>query len=177
MRADRPGMTLVELVVALALTGVVMTMTVGMSFVSIAHADRLGSRLSEHESTALGERTLARLLMSGAAPRGDSSRIVGSSEFFQFDAVCPSAAGVGTPCRATVSLVDRDSAHDELVATWGAGSRLALMTLPKGASFTFLSYEGGVASWHRGWGANLRAPGALGIAIQADTLVFRFGVP
>lgn len=177
MTTDRRGMTLVELLVALSLTGLALSMAVGMSFVGAAHGERLELRVTEHESAALGERLLTRLLLSAVAPSNDSTRVEGFDHAVKFEGECPSATAVSVPCRVSLVLSESTDGHSELVASWGEGSRASLLTLPSEARFAFLSYEEGVARWHPEWGASLRAPRAVGLVTRSDTMLFRFGAP
>ncbi len=174
MTARRSGTTLIEVVIALALTGIVLTMSSGLAAAVLQTSERLDFAAAQHESASLDELSLSRMIRNGVSPTGDQSRFEGEGTVTRFDSACPSAIGGTLPCRVTLTLVPED-AGGRVVASWGESSRIKTIVVQPRARFVFLAYEEGVATWHASWGASLRAPRAIAVLSGVDTTLFAFG--
>lgn len=174
MTARRSGTTLIEVIIALALTGIVLTMSSGLAAAVLQTSERLDIAAGQHERASLNELTLARLVRNGLSPSGDQSRFEGEGSIVRFDSACPSAISGMLPCRVTLTFA-REDAGGHVVASWGESSRIETIAVQPGARFVFLAYEEGVATWRKSWGASLRAPRAIAVLSGSDTTLFAFG--
>lgn len=178
MRADRRGMTLVELLIALSLTGLTVAVAVGISHAALTVDERLASEVVRYEATVVGEQLLAQLLTQGAASARVSLLFEGAADVVRFSSRCPTASGTATSCEVTLQLVDVGQSA-QLRAEWSGNPGTTLAILARGARFSYLADDHSDAEaeprWHAAWGRNAAVPRAVGVVVATDTLVYWVG--
>lgn len=174
MRPDRRGMTLVELIIALSLTGLTLAVAVGISQAALTVDERLANNVVRYEERIAGEQLLAQLLTQTVAATNEPLLFSGTPDIVRFSSRCPSASGSTTSCEVRLRLVNEDH-HSQLRAQWNGNQGATLVTLGSGARFRFLAADEDGERWHPSWGRNAAAPRALGVMAAADTFIYWVG--
>ncbi len=171
-RSVRGAFTLIEVVVALAVSGVVL---LGARMMLEAVADGGAAIASSAESAdraANGER-LIRSLTTRLEVGTDSSRaFAGDRAGARFSSWCDVPGGWQERCDVRLSI-DHDGSRTLLALT--TSSRLVLRSLPAGAELRYLKRGESGLEWFQLWGASVTAPLAIGVVSPRDTLIFRIG--
>ncbi len=182
MRGDthtRRGFTLLELLVALALSGLIL---LGARLMLEGVADDAGriaaaARAADREANA--ERALrqlfARLDLGGSPDAGFG----GDERTMRFSTWCSVPAGWLERCRVTLGVETAEGGPSggslQLVARFSNGEVLVLRPALRAATLRYLNDAAGGYSWFRGWGDGITAPAAVGIIADGDTLIVRIG--
>jgi prepilin-type N-terminal cleavage/methylation domain-containing protein len=174
-RRRRAGTTLLELMVALALAGVLL---LGL-LLFVDRASGAGIVLARNaarvDSEANGDRLL-RALVARAQPSADSLRMfVGEPDRASFDTWCDRPAGWLERCRVTLMLVQHQE-RTVIVAMLSTGETHPVRTLRgRGVIRYFGRGADDQAGWLTVWGRSIRLPVALGVVTERDTVVLRTG--
>jgi prepilin-type N-terminal cleavage/methylation domain-containing protein len=170
----RPAFTLVEIVVALALSGLVLT---GVGAVVSAAQDvrtRVARSVVEHErefvEVAWLEATLARVDRAGGL-----NLFHGSEHFAQFPTTCARAGGWTAPCRATLRLLPDTSGTLRLTADVDGETRLDRRGMARGVRFAYHNSGADGGTWMPAWAAGSVAPSAMALVRGGDTLRWPIG--
>lgn len=170
VRADRKGVTLVELLVALAVSGTVLS-AAGAAARSVVDASvRVESEMLATEDGRLADDLLRELLWMHVGPNV-ARPLTGSARELQFESRCP-VLGSGTR-RCSVSL--RVSALGEVTLGWTDAAPVRLRGRGGAQRLLFLDRVDGAYDWQSQWEVPTRLPLAIGIAAERDTAVFWVG--
>jgi prepilin-type N-terminal cleavage/methylation domain-containing protein len=172
--AARDGFTLFEILVALAIAGTVVV-TARMLLERLADdAERLVAHAATNDTEANAERTLRELVSRLEVGTDDSRRFVGDERTTRFTSWCEVPRGWQERCTVTFAI-DTEGPERVLAASLSTGE---LLVLRRGFSNATLRYLGDAArggTWFRSWGESITAPLAIGIVLDADTLILRIG--
>lgn len=176
MRRDRTrrpaGFTLLEMVIALALGGVVL---LGVRLISTQLADtarRLDEVAAASDRTANGERLLRALVGRMEIGTSDEATFGGDEREARFTSWCEVPAGWLERCQVALTVLPTGDAR--LAASMATGRVEDAAVLVRGfgaAELRYLSDAGAGGTWFRSWGRGITAPLAIGIVLHRDTTV------
>lgn len=170
--------TLLEVVVAIAITGIVALM---------AHSLTIAARVAEHgmrtaaseESAAIVAGALTRDVAAHATTLAASigradDRIVFTGDQYgtSFTSLCLSARGTRERCRVDL----RSNAPGNGVTVQTASAQWTLRTIA-GVHFQYLSSVDGQSEWIAAWKEARKLPAGIALVGASDTIVLRLGAP
>jgi prepilin-type N-terminal cleavage/methylation domain-containing protein len=162
----RRGFTLLELVAALALTGLALVGTQQLLVQLADGRDRLHAQSAMQTLEINGGRFLSQLV--GNADGSDTTRrFSGSASETSFASWCPGAGGWLEKC-PVVLRIEKAADSSIVLASDGRVAALRLTALDGVATFAY--FEPG-RGWLRAWPRGLTQPAAIGIVSAGDTLV------
>jgi prepilin-type N-terminal cleavage/methylation domain-containing protein len=174
VRRRRAGFTVLELIVALVVSGVALVGARMVWETLTDSADRLRMAAAAVDRTANGERLL-RTLFARLEIGTDSAReFAGSERVVRFTTWCDVPAGWEERCRAEVA-VDTAGGEPALVARLSTGERVILRRGFRTAALRYLNDPAGGGQWFRLWGRGIVAPYAVGVLADSDTTIVRIG--
>jgi prepilin-type N-terminal cleavage/methylation domain-containing protein len=172
MRAERTGFTLVELAAAIVVAGfamlgaVLLLEAVDDSRARIARDARLIGGGAERSA-------MLRELLANAFATFDSTRpFEGSEDAVDFWTRCAAPRGWLAPCRVAMAIAPRRDSATLTVRVDGTEPR-AVAHYASAARLSYLDVEHG--RWTSAWRASAELPGAMGVVIARDTLVYLVG--
>jgi prepilin-type N-terminal cleavage/methylation domain-containing protein len=172
--ARRGGFTLLEVVVALAITGLVILGARAVLSQLGTDAERIESAAAESDRAAIGDRLLRQSVARAEASQPGRARFVGDGRGARWVTWCEVPAGWLERCDATLGLVQRgDSAA--LVLTLSTGE---LVLVRRGFGRARMQYlldpaEGG--RWTPEWTSELSTPAAIGVEVDDSLLILPVG--
>lgn len=176
MHRSRPGFALVELLLALALTGVVLALGTGMTGVTLGADARLREHIVLHESAIGGATLFQDLLSQAVVPAGEQPRFEGEPRVIRLQTRCRTTFGPPRQCNAVLRITRGDASAPRLSVSWDELSGMELGRLEGGARFIFAERELNDVVWRSRWGVSIRVPSAVGIVLPTDTLVYAMGL-
>jgi prepilin-type N-terminal cleavage/methylation domain-containing protein len=191
-RGASSGFTLVEIMVAIAIGGLVL---LGARALLEALADEEGHVAREaaiHDARANGERLLRDLVGRMEVGTTKSGSFAGDPAEASFTSWCDAPAGWQERCRVTIAIEngsesdrESDGAGPALVARFPGGRRAVLRTGFRAGELRYLNSAASGGQWFRQWGEGITAPLAIGVLLQressdvegfvVDTLIVRIG--
>ena len=173
-RLERRGFTLVELLSALALSGLVMIgglLLLDQLTDSTARIVRRGPMLA---SDANGLRVLRQLLLDARITADSLDRFRGDERSVELTSLCHRPGGWFESCRASLGTDWRPDST-VIIARFSTGENLELARSPGHAELRYLDLLSTDSSWMRRWALSITMPAALGIVVGRDTLVYSLG--
>jgi len=170
----RKAFTLVELLVALALGGTVLLGAHAVLVSLTNEAQEITTRSAAADRAANGMRVLHALVgqlevgTSGTRPfAGDPTRVA-------FSSWCAVPAGWAERCRVTLEFDTANGTH--VLEARIAGQRpLILARGFRAGAFRYLNSAANGGQWFRLWGRGITAPLAIGVLLDADTIIVPIG--
>lgn len=168
------GFTLVELLVALALSGLVLLGARGV-LVSVASGAEAVSRASTNmnrHANAIG--MLRGVLGNLEVGTETAGSFVGAADSIRFTSWCDVPGGWQERCdvRLTIGRVARTSALRLQVAR---DRPIVLRSDFSRGAFIYLADPSAGGTWLRRWGESTTAPIAIGVVLDGDTTLVRIG--
>jgi prepilin-type N-terminal cleavage/methylation domain-containing protein len=168
------GFTLVEVMVALAVMGVVLVGARAMLEQVGDHAERIGAAAAEGDRDGNADALLRSIVGRTHVTPGGGVRFQGEPRMARFRSWCEVPDGWLEPCDASLGLVQVDG-KNVLALTLSTGELVPLRTGFERGEILYLREAGSGGGWLRSWGASISTPLALGIAIDGDTTIVRIG--
>lgn len=173
-RRKRSGVTLVELLVALAISGFAMLggiMLLDQVNESSAHINDDGNT----DAAAGNSDRLLRKVVADARVTADSNtRFRGDERGADFITLCDRSRGWSEPCRATL-LIDSLPDSSAVLIDLGDGVDLSVRRMRGRAQFRYFDANSRDSAWVRGWEKRITLPTAIGLIRDNDTTVFPVG--
>ncbi len=185
----RRGFTLLEVVVALALGGIVLLGAWRLLEALGGEAERITAGAMAADADANGERLLRSLVRGLEIGTPGSGAFGGEPNEAHFTTWCDAPTGWQERCAVTLAIepLARDARGDPPAeragtpALWGlvahvsagAGTVLLRDVRPGGLRYLVSPARGG--EWFRIWGEGITAPLAIGVVRARDTLIVRIG--
>lgn len=172
-RSPRRGFTLVEVVVALAISALVI-LSGRMLLESLGDAaDRIDRAARDGDGDANGERLLRALV--GQIDVGSKGATFGGDEqSAQFTSWCQSPRGWRERCRITLAIEEANAAP-VLTTMLPGNDRVVLYRAAHTLRLRYLVDPSAGGTWFINWGGGLLAPRAIGVIADSDTLIIRIG--
>jgi prepilin-type N-terminal cleavage/methylation domain-containing protein len=171
----RSGFTLIELIVAITLSGIVLLGARALWESLAGSVDRLRVEAAADARAANGERLLRSLLGRLEVGTDQSHEFAGDPQYATFTTWCDVSSGWQERCDAVLAIEPDSGGTERLVVRFSTGDVIAL---ERGFSTGVLRYlndpsSGGV--WFRIWGHGITAPLAIGVITDRDTAIVRIG--
>lgn len=170
--ASRAGFTLVELLLSLALSGVVLLVARAVLSTLQDGEARISAAAFAADAFANSDRLLRDLLANAAST--SVGPFVGSATAVSFTSQCPIAGGWTAPCRVRLTLATgRPTGNLQL--SIDNQQPLDLVFDARATSLIYQERDERAATWSSAWDKQLFAPNALGMLSRHDTLFFAVG--
>jgi prepilin-type N-terminal cleavage/methylation domain-containing protein len=174
MRARTSGFTLLELVVALFVSGIVL-LGARLMMESLANSEgRVRDAARAADRVANGDRLLHTLFARLEVGTDQAHEFGGDDRHARFTTWCEVSAGWLERCEADVAI-DTAAGAPALVARLSTGERVVLRQGFHAGALRYLNTPAGGGQWFRVWGHGITAPLAVGVITDADTLIVRIG--
>ena len=170
----RSAFTLIEVMVALVVSGIVLLGARAMLEASADEAHHIVLAATEADREANADRVLRDLVGRLEVGTGPGTEFAGEPTMASFTSWCEVAAGWEEPCRVQLSI-EHEGRVNALVAITSLGDTLRLRSDIQNGSIAYLSTPEAGGTWIRVWGAGITAPVALGFFLDRDTLIVRIG--
>ena len=174
-RTSRAGFTLVELMLSLALSGMVLvTCTLMIRQLDVTHTT-IQRHAARVDASANGARLL-RDVFDRVELSADSARqFYGDAHYVSLPTWCDMPGGWLERCVANVALDQRGDSTGVTVQ-FSDNTEQHLITVVGPATFGYLGWSADGLTWTTMWGRSLMPPIAIGIVRHGvDTLVIRLG--
>jgi prepilin-type N-terminal cleavage/methylation domain-containing protein len=172
----RAGFTLVEVMVALVVMGVVLVGARGMLGQIADDADRIGAaaREADRESNAdaLLRSIAGRLEVSPVV--GQVVRFEGEPQGTRFHSWCEVPDGWLEACQVSLGFIELEGAP-ALAMRLSTGETVPLRRGFRKGEILYLRDAASGGAWVKSWGATITAPLAFGIVVDGDTSIIRIG--
>lgn len=163
-------MTLIEVMVALALSGLVLLGGRALLDQIERTTAVLGRTTRASDELSNATRTLYALVRRADVRPDSASRFIGDSLSASFRSLCEEPGGWLEPCAVTV-LLDIGKDSSALVGQLSRGRVLILARWPGVGSFRFLDVTQSPDRWVSQWGRSIVPPAAMAVVVQGDTLI------
>ena len=177
-RHTRSGLTLLELIVALALGGMILAGAHAVLATLTGEVDDIRARAGQADAVANGEFLLRALVGRVEAGTPEAVPFVGTPERTRFTSWCEVPAGLLERCTVTLAI-DTAGGTRSLVAVLNGRRASTLLPGASPVAFRYLNSAANGGQWFREWGAGISAPLALGVLLdrgeRGDTLIVRIG--
>ncbi|MDQ2930842.1 MAG: prepilin-type N-terminal cleavage/methylation domain-containing protein [Gemmatimonadota bacterium] len=173
-RRTRPGFTLIEVIVAMTISSMLLLGARAMLGEVGDDALRIGAQAMVQDRDANAERSFRALIGRAEIGTGAQGEFAGDPLRASFSTWCDVPGGWEERCRAIVS-VEKVANRIFVVARPTIGAPIVMRdSLQRGALRYLISADGG-GSWLNVWGAGITAPLAIGLIVNADTLIIPIG--
>ncbi len=175
-RPDREGFTLVELMIVVALVGLVLASS-HLLFIQVGDAhERIAREAVAGDARFAGQRALRAIVRNAETTTDSLERFSGDAGAARFVTWCAGTGGWLERCTVRLSL----SYHDD--STWIVGSRgdslrdtVALFRTRGMGVFRYLDRASRDTTWLQSWGTSILLPGAVALVTERDTIAFPTG--
>lgn len=168
------GFTLLETVVALAIGTLVILGARAILEGLGAQATRLAALARGADEDANGERLLRRLLAELEVPVGQGAAFGGNEDSLRFSSWCAVPQGWQERCRVVLLFkTTLDSVF--LIGRLSTRETLILKSGRREVGFRYLADPAQGGTWFQQWGDGRNLPLAIGILMDADTMIVRIG--
>jgi prepilin-type N-terminal cleavage/methylation domain-containing protein len=173
-RGNASGFTLIEVMVALVVSAIVLLgarAMLGAVGDAAARVSAEGARLDMNANAEHALRALVRNLDLGFA---NEAVFAGDARQVTFVSWCDTPSGWQERCRIAIAIEKREGG-DALVVRAARGDAIVVRDSVRNGSLRYLTTVYGGGEWIRTWGAGITAPLAIGIILDADTLIVPIG--
>ncbi len=174
LNAPRRGFTLLELVVALALGGLILLGARTILSELGDHARRLALESARSDRDANGERLLRSLAGQLEIGSADAAGFSGNEQLAKFTSWCDAPAGWQERCQVEIAI-DSEGGKKALVARLPQRQTVVLRRGFRNGVLRYLNSSAENGQWFRIWGAGITAPLAIGVVLDRDTIIVRIG--
>ncbi|HSY80328.1 MAG TPA: prepilin-type N-terminal cleavage/methylation domain-containing protein [Gemmatimonadaceae bacterium] len=171
----RSAFTLIELVVAITLSGIVLLGARALWESLAASLDRLRAHATADTRSVNGERLLRSLMGRLEIGTDQSREFAGDEHQVQFTTWCDMPAGWQERCDAVIGIEPDTGTGLALVAHLSTGEVIALQRGFTTGALRYLNDPIGGGVWFRIWGHGITAPLAIGVVTDGDTAIVRIG--
>lgn len=172
----RSAFTLVELMVAITLSGIVLLGARALWESLAGSTDRLRARASADAGVANGERLLRSLVGRLEVGTDGAQEFAGDEREARFTTWCDMPAGWQERCNAMLGIEpDSNGQSLRLVAHLSTGEVITLQRGFARGALRYLNDPIGGGVWFRIWGHGITAPLAIGVITDGDTAIVRIG--
>src|SRR5688572_10408256 len=137
-------------------------------------AERLVAHAATNDTEANAARTLGDLVSNLEVGTADSRRFAGEERDARFTSWCDVPRGWQERCTVTLAI-ETQGPESVLVASLSTGELLVVRRDFSTAALRYLGDAARGGTWFRSWGESITAPLAIGVVLDADTLILRIG--
>ena len=171
--AERGGFTLLEVMVALAISGLLLLGARALLVQVGAAAGQIAGSAAEVDREANAERLLRSLVGRVEQPRPESE-FVGTPQGVRFATWCDVPAGWLERC--SVSLGILQAGEGRVLALQAEGGEVVALRRGFAAGHLLYLHDAGSGGmWRREWSSSVSAPVAIGVVMDGDTTILRVG--
>jgi prepilin-type N-terminal cleavage/methylation domain-containing protein len=170
--ADRTGFTLIEVLVALALSAIVVLGARGLLEGMMGQAHGIVRAAYTADSLANVDLTVHRLIGNLALAQGDAPSFDGDERSARFDSWCMTPGGWQERC--AIQLVANPDSTGGVHLLQTAGEPIVVGSGQRSA-LRYLAEVGGGGHWVTRWQSSITPPLAIGVLTGTDTMVLRIG--
>ncbi len=171
---NRRGITLIELLIALAISGLAM---LGAMMLLDQVSDgqlRIGRRAVVNATVGNGDRLLRRLLADARTTTDSLQRFRGDERSATYTTLCDVPAGWAEYCRATL-LIDSLRDSTAIIVETDGTQPVQVRRFAGAAAFIYLDLSARDSAWVRRWERSIALPDAIGVVAGADTTILPMG--
>jgi len=172
-RPDRAGFTLVELLVALLVGGIVVAGARSMAEQLGASAMRTASAAARADRDANAAALLRALTLRLEVGTEEAQAFGGAPDITRFSSWCDVPGGWQERCQVTLTVV-HGAEEDALRLDTSAGDS-ALLVRATRVELRYLENPAAGGAWFGSWGTGITAPFALGVVAGTETTLVRIG--
>jgi len=174
--AERAGFTLVEVMVALVVMGVVLVGARAMLGQIADDADRITAAASDADREANAEGLLRVILgrLEVSPMPGAEVRFEGEPHGMRFHTWCDVPDGWLERCEASLGFIQVEE-ESMLALRLSTGELVPLRRGFGAGELTYLRDAADGGTWVQRWGASITAPIAVGVVIDGDTTLVAIG--
>ena len=173
-RSRVSGFTLIEVVIALVVSAIVLLGARAMLGEVGDDALRINAQAQRIDRDANAERELRSLVLHLELGAGEASQFAGDPGRASFSSWCDAPGGWQEPCAVTLTLVPR-ARGVALVAHTSVNGDIVVRDSVRVGALRYLTRVSDGGEWIRVWGAGITAPLAIGVILDADTLIVPIG--
>jgi len=170
----RAGFTLLEVVVALAVTGVVILGARAVLAQLGDDAARMTATAAADDREANAGQLVRDLLGRAEAPGQGGPRFVGDARAVRFDTRCDVPAGWQERCQAEIGVVEVNGVPT-VGLTLSTGEAVVLRRGFGRAVLRYLYDPGNGGTWVGSWSSAFSLPWAVGIEVDGETVILPIG--
>jgi prepilin-type N-terminal cleavage/methylation domain-containing protein len=174
-RSRRRGFTLIELMVAITLSGIVLLGARGLWESLSGSVDRLRAQATADASDMNGDRLLQSLVGRLEVGTDQSHEFAGDERHTTFTTWCDVPAGWQERCTANLAIEPDSNAALRLVTRLSTGETITLKRGFETGALRYLNDPVGRGVWFHVWGHGITAPLAIGVITDGDTAIVRIG--
>jgi prepilin-type N-terminal cleavage/methylation domain-containing protein len=181
-RRARRGVTLLELIIALAIAGLAMLGCVMLLDQLNDSHERIVRDRAADATGGNEDRMLRRFLADAHTTTDTAERFRGDEHNASYLTLCDTPSGWPENCRVTLSL---DSLRDSSVIVAEAKreehlddhleEHFELRRIAGSATFRYLDLSSRDSSWVRQWATSIALPGAIALVVGGDTTILPLG--
>ncbi|HEY9226639.1 MAG TPA: type II secretion system protein [Gemmatimonadaceae bacterium] len=171
---SRRGFTLIELLAALSISGLAMLGGVLLLDQLTDSTARIVHRGLDVARYGNGMRVLRQLMLDARVTADSLDRFRGDERSAEFSSVCQRPGGWMEPCRASLG-VDWRKDTSVIIAGFSTGENLELARRAGKAELRYFDAIGATPQWVQRWALSITMPAAIGIVVEADTVVYPLG--
>lgn len=174
--ARSAGFTLVEVMVAIVVIGVVLVGARTMLGQIADDADRISAAARQADREANAEALLRTIVgrMEVSSVVGEEVRFEGQPEGARFHTWCEVPDGWLERCQASLGFIELDGSP-ALALRLSTGETVPLRRGFRTGEILYLREPAAGGDWVPKWGASLTAPLAIGVVVDGDTAILRIG--
>ena len=170
----RRGFTLLEVVVALAITGIVVLGARAVMARLGDDAAHLAVTAADDDRAANADRLVRELLGRAEAPGTGGPRFAGDGQSVRFATRCDVPAGWQERCQAEIGIV-QVSGVPTLGLTLSTGDALVLRRGFRDAVLRYLYDPANGGTWVNQWNSAFSLPWAVGIEVDGEMIILPIG--
>lgn len=176
MRGNRlhGGFTLVEVIVALAVSGILIISAYSIASVLGDHAITLAATATSGDRAANADRLLRELATQVDIGSAADEGFGGNEREASFTSWCTRPAGWAERCDVILS-VDTTAGSRSILLTRAREFPIVVRAGFANAELRYLRSADDGGQWFRVWGKGITIPLAIGVIVDADTTIIRLG--
>ena len=173
--AGRAGFTLIEVMVAIAISALLLLGARALVEQVAASAESIAGTAAEVDREANAERLLRAVVGRTEQPRmGGTGGFAGTPRGVRFTSWCDVPAGWQERCSVSLGLL-RVNDQNVLALEMEDGEVIAVRRGFADGQLLYLNSPAGGGTWLREWSSTVATPMAVGVVLDADTLILRVG--
>jgi prepilin-type N-terminal cleavage/methylation domain-containing protein len=173
-RGSASGFTLIEVMAALVVSAIVLLGARAMLGAVGDAAARVSAEGARLDTNANAEHALRAMVGNLDLGFANEAVFAGDARQVTFVSWCDKPSGWQERCKVAITIEKREGG-DALVVRTARSEAIVVRDRVRSGSLRYLTSVYGGGEWIRTWGAGITAPLAIGIVLDADTLIVPIG--